>query len=284
MTPVAVGHPTSMKRRPNAFTLIELLVVIAIIAILAAMILPALTAAKAKAQRTVCLNNLKQMGATVNMYANDFDDYLAFCNWDGGKTVGPGYLYGGLGNPSNIIPDPTTGNYLGARDAAWQFGSWFSYMKDPDSYLCPVSIKSPTYTGQPGITQRNNKLCTYVMNGAASGYSKGNVYQTCKMTAVWNTECYLMWEPDENKNGYLSPGAAEYNDGANFPNTTTEGVGPLHSKLGGNILALAGNTIFMTFSDFNGDSNIPIGQGPGPGGKTYLWWSPFTSDGQTPAP
>jgi prepilin-type N-terminal cleavage/methylation domain-containing protein len=272
--PGIIEHPAPTKGRPSAFTLIELLVVIAIIAILAALILPALTAAKAKAQRTVCLNNLKQMGATVNMYANDFDDYLAFCNWDGGNTVGPGYLYGGAGNPPNTIPDPTAGTYLGARNAAWQYGSWFSYMKDPDSFLCPVSIKSPTYNGQ-AATQRKNKLCTYVMNGAPAGYSAKNTYQTCKMTEVWNTECYLMWEPDENPPG---SGAGEYNDGANRPDAT-EGVGALHSKRGGNILALAGNTIFITFSDFLGDSSILSGQGPGPGGKTYLWWSPFSSDG-----
>ncbi len=270
----------------RGFTLIELLVVIAIIAILAALLLPALGSAKDKAMRTICINNQKQIVLALATYESDFSDFMPFCNWDGGTAIGPGWLYTVTGG---VIPDPGPGGpYQTHPVDAYKTGLLFPYMPNPKSYLCPVDMKSPTYLKPASQGGRNNRLSTYVMDGSAAdfpgsglpGAPPSGTWAFNKVSSVWSPMCYLLWEPDENVLGPGNPGAFEYNDAANYPRISNgEGIGRLHSRKGGAIVAVAGHVIFITKKQFDTDSSLPMGVGPGPGGMTVLWWAPHISYG-----
>jgi hypothetical protein len=114
------------------------------------------------------------------------------------------------------------------------------------------------------------------MNGAVCGYD-GNK-PSCKITQVYSTMCYLLWEPDENANAPGDPGAFDFNDAANFPDNK-EGIGRLHSKKGGSAISIGGHVTFISRENFRKLANAPAGSGDGPGGKNWLWWSPFSANG-----
>ncbi len=74
--PWLIARDDARKQFTRGFTLVEVIVVIAIIAILAALLLPGLSAAREKARRTVCQNNLRQLTTAADMYADDNQDRL----------------------------------------------------------------------------------------------------------------------------------------------------------------------------------------------------------------
>lgn len=140
-------------RMGNAFTLIELLVVIAIIAILAAMLLPALAAAKLRAIQANCVSNLKQLTLAAQLYYDDNKTFIGPINpnpsFSQGDWMGTMLLY--YGKATNMIicpaaPDkgvnpPGAVNPPGTADSAWHWT-----LSDP-------SAPSPTYASSYGYNK-----------------------------------------------------------------------------------------------------------------------------------
>ena len=109
------------------FTLIELLVVIAIISILAAMLLPALSAAKEKARSIGCMNNLRQIGLGLVMYSDDNNDALVPAEYN--KSNGAKYQEGW---PTLLY----NGKYLTAEKS----DSYYTVAKGAMVFRCPSSL------------------------------------------------------------------------------------------------------------------------------------------------
>ena len=123
-------HAGETKANLSGFTLIELLVVIGIIAILAALLLPALSKAKVKAQGTYCMNNTKQLTIGWLMYPSDYGDKLMDNGAGGIPWVVKTYLTWG-----NDTINTNTGALIDSSQSLMA-----NYVKQPGVYKCPGDI------------------------------------------------------------------------------------------------------------------------------------------------
>jgi prepilin-type N-terminal cleavage/methylation domain-containing protein/prepilin-type processing-associated H-X9-DG protein len=219
-----------VPRGCTAFTLIELLVVIAIIAILAALLLPALAKAKAKAQGIGCLNNTKQLALAWHLYSDDFNDRVAnnygvtetiqainanvYDNWvNNVMTWGASGSVEDRSNTNNAwVANGVLGRYTAATIG--------SYKCPADNYLSPAQTTA-------GFQRRNRSLS---MNSIFGRFSMGNdptakglnwgfpqFIQYLKQTQVprpAKTWLFIDEHPDSINDGYFinNPGVNHWQD------------------------------------------------------------------------
>jgi prepilin-type N-terminal cleavage/methylation domain-containing protein len=239
-----------MKPRRAAFTLIELLVVIAIIGILASLLLPVLSAAKAKALGIRCLNNYKQLGLAWFEYASDNNDMLVL-NSDRNNMpyAESNWVYQFGAKLDWSAPNQGNTNILYLTSAGGIFGTALlgNYVANQiNIFVCPGDKYLSSAQKSAGY---QNRIRSCAMNGAMGGGSKW--FSSTNASAPWSgyfarkvsdlhspgpSQCWVVMDEhpdaDDDATFYVNPAAAN-----GSYTTFTELPGSMHRKSAGIVYA-----------------------------------------------
>lgn len=281
----------SKKENAGGFTLIELLVVIAIIAILAAILLPALAKAKAKAQQISCLNNLKQWGLADTIYLGDNNDFfpapryqaayaaaadldnptwtdIAAYHYNIAPAVGDDVWFNAL--PPLVASKPLYEWAIGANKL--QFNDLFSH----SIFSCPTAIAQgwdpndqPQTHGY--MVQGQRPLFSYGMN--SKGPANMNLTASppiviIKATMVAHPSAYVLFSDTRNRSAEQPyyPYDPSPSSGANqlvlgTPQSYTTRFTSRHNK-GGQITFSDGHAAYYKYDYVVSDGNAIAPSGP----------------------
>jgi prepilin-type N-terminal cleavage/methylation domain-containing protein/prepilin-type processing-associated H-X9-DG protein len=194
--------------RQRGFTLIELLVVIAIIAILAAMLLPALSKAKVRAQAIYCMSNQKQLTLAWIMYADDNQDRVP-PNTSGSMSRG-GWVDGWLDFNAGNLDNTNTLFLMNAKIGP--------YTKNIGIYKCPADVYTCVIRGATLPRVRSVSMNAYV--GVVGTSPTAGWYSYQKMSEIKHPPPVNLWvfvdeHPDSINDGWLTdswPGGGGWGD------------------------------------------------------------------------
>lgn len=206
----------TVKRNEKGFTLIELLVVIAIIAILAAILFPVFARAKKAAMKTSCLSNLKQIGTSLAIYTQDYDDrYPLVCGMGGGAVLDDADIWAGIADASA----PNTAWVSGSRTApstASLAALLKPLVKNTKIFYCPAMGANGSWSigGTPVVTVTANEGTSYIWNGwAVTAYATAADPATNMVQISGQSEAICLAPADaalvwDLKSGFKATGAS----------------------------------------------------------------------------